>query len=186
MTDDDAAIMDAIMDAVIMDGAIMKEAREMSRNKAAVLAALLTIGLAACGEEQAGDNTSDQAKGRSGEPQSTEQAAEDEDDIRVDGPVDLDAAEKFVKITACVGAPDMPAGVAATVEVTNTLDVPMEYLGRIDFFDGAGAPLTEGVFNTGTLAPGAKATEEIPGANVYSPVPNVTCELVEVKSDNPA
>lgn len=162
--------------------AMTKEAREVSRNRTAVLAVLLLLGLSACGADQTGD----QAEGRSGGPSSTEQAAEGEGDIRVDGPVDLDHAEKFVKITACVGAPDLAAGVAATVEVTNTLDVPMEFLGRIDFFDSAGAPLTEGVFNTGTLAPGAKATQEIPGANVYSAVPEVTCELIELRSDDPA
>ena len=77
-------------------------------------------------------------------------------------------------------------GVQATIEVTNTLDEPVEYHGSINFLDASGGVLTEGVFNTGTIKPGAKATEDIPGSNVYEAVPEVTCELVEVKADEPA
>ena len=58
--------------------------------------------------------------------------------------------------------------------------------GSLNFVDGSGATIAEGVFNTGTIEPGATTTEEIPGANIYEPVPEVTCELTEVKSDEPA
>lgn len=51
--------------------------------------------------------------------------------------------------------------------------------------DAEGAQLTDGVFNTGTLEPGEKPTGAVPGANVHELVKDVTCELTEVKIDEP-
>ena len=38
---------------------------------------------------------------------------------------------------------------------------------------------------TGTIEPGEKSTEAVPGANVHELVKDVTCELTEVKIDEP-
>jgi hypothetical protein len=153
----------------------------MVRNRIvpAVLAAGMVFGFAACGD----DNAADQPATTNENSQDTSAGSEEDADAASPaGDIDLDEAKEFVKITACEGAPSL----TVTLEVTNQLDEPIEYYGTVNFLDGSGAVLTEGLFNTGTIEPGAKATEEIPGANVYEAVPDVTCELMEVKSDNPA
>jgi hypothetical protein len=146
-----------------------------------VLAAAVVLSLTACG---GGDTTNDTTNEQAADATRDDDGAA-EDAASPGGEVDLEDAKSFVKVTACDGAPTQPIGVTATLKVTNTLDEPIEYYGSINFRDASGAVLTEGVFNTGTIEPGAKATEEIPGANVYEAVPEVTCELIEVKADNP-
>jgi hypothetical protein len=158
----------------------------MLRNKVVTLAlaGFMALGLTACGDDQANDQADGQATGS--DTTSSEAAATEEDGAGSIGEVDLEDAKEFVKITTCEGAPAKSAGVAATVEVTNTLDEPIEYYGSVNFLDGSGVAVTQGVFNTGTLEPGATSTEDVPGPNVYEAVPNVTCELIDVKTDEPA
>jgi len=91
--------------------------------------------------------------------------------------------KKDVEIVKCESGAGV--GVNATIEVTNSLDEPMEYYGTLNFLDPAGKQLAEGLFNTGTLQPGASSTEEIPAANLYEVVEGATCEVVEVKLDEP-
>lgn len=150
---------------------------------AVLFAATTVLGVSACGSDEQGDS------GAQGQ-QTTTEAASDSDtekDIRdKDAETKARSADelaKNVEIVECAAGARM--GVNATVEVTNSLDEPMEYIGTIIFRDGTGAQVTDGVFNTGTLEPGAKSTEAVPGANVYEPVKGVTCELTEVKIDEP-
>lgn len=158
--------------------------RLLHRTVTAALAGLTAFVVTACGNDQTSDQTSDQT---GGEPNASSTLAVDEKDAASPGSeLDLETAKEFVKITVCAGAPAERIGVTATLEVTNTLDEPIEYYGSLNFLDGSGATIAEGVFNTGTIEPGATTTEEIPGANIYEPVPEVTCELTEVKSDEPA
>jgi hypothetical protein len=135
-----------------------------------VLTTAALVGLTGCGEDNA---PSGDAKG------GTETAATEEQAETPDAPEE--APREDIEITAC----EDDAGLTATLEVTNSFDSPMEYHGTILFKDAAGATVTEGLFNTGTLEPGATGTEEIPGANVYEPVPGVTCELGEAELDEP-
>ncbi|WP_460401080.1 hypothetical protein [Actinophytocola sediminis] len=161
----------------------------MSRSKVVtlVLTGLIAFGLTACGE----DTTSGEATG-SGNDTNTEAASTPEEEADADADaankaevLDLEEAKEFVKITACAGAPAKTVGVSATIEITNPLDEPMEYNGSLNFVDGSGTAVAEGIFSSGTLEPGASTTEEIPG-DIYEPVQNVTCELTEVRSDLPA
>ena len=139
----------------------------------AVLFAVTTaLGVSACGDDSQGS-----AQGQQ------ETAAQDTQEKDAETKAkDADELAKDVEIVACGGG---PVGVDATVEVTNSLDVPMEYIGTINFLDASGAVITDGLFNTGTLEPGETSTEEVPGANVYEKVEGATCELVEVKIDEP-
>lgn len=127
-----------------------------------LFAATVALGVSACG--------SDDAQGSAPEQQET--TAQDTHELAKD-----------VEIVSCAAADAI--GVSATVEVTNSLDEPMEYIGTINFLDSSGKVLTDGIFNTGTLQPGQTGTEEVPGANVYEKVEEYTCELVEVKIDEP-
>jgi hypothetical protein len=61
----------------------------------------------------------------------------------------------------------------------------VENAGPIHFRDASGRRLTGGVLDTGTLQPGEKSTEEVPGANVHDVVQGATCEGAEVKLDEP-
>lgn len=167
----------------------------MFRNRVLTLSltGLVVLGLASCGDEQAvspanGADTESSAPAGSDEPAESEEPAESDEPAGGTSPgdVDLEAAKEFVTITACEGVPAHSAGVSATVEVTNTLDEPVEYYGAVNFLDGSGIVLTQGVFNTGTLEPGATSTEDVPGPNLYEAVPKVSCELIDLKSDNPA
>jgi hypothetical protein len=135
-----------------------------------VLTTAALVGLTGCGDDGADGN----AQGGT-EPTAT---AEDQTETP-DAPEQ--APREDVKITACEG----DAGLTATLEVTNSFDRPIEYHGTILFKDASGTTITEGLYNTGTLEPGATGTEEIPGANVYEPVPGVTCELGEAELDEP-
>ncbi len=132
-----------------------------------VLTAAALVGLTGCGDD--GGNAEGNAGTTVTEETTEAQAAPDE------------APRDDLKITACEDA----AGLTATLEVTNSFDSPMEYHGTILFKDASGATITEGLFNTGTLEAGATGTEEIPGANIYEPVPGVTCELGEAELDEP-
>jgi hypothetical protein len=138
---------------------------------AVLFAATAALGLSACGSDEPRDATGQ-------EQQETTQDTQDED--AATKARSADELAKDVEILTCGEG----GTVSATVEVTNSLDEPMEYIGTINFLDASGAVLTDGVFNTGTLEPGAKSTEEVPGA-VYEKVQGVTCELVEVKIDEP-
>jgi hypothetical protein len=141
---------------------------------AVLFAATTALGVSACGSD---------------EPQSSEQGQQEttaQDTADKDAETKAKSADelaKDVEIVTCESG--QGAGVNATVEVTNSLDEPMEYIGTINFLDASGTLLTEGYFNTGTLEPGAKSTEEVPGANVYEVVQGATCELVDVKIDEP-
>jgi hypothetical protein len=138
---------------------------------AAILAGLALIPLSGCGNDSS-PGTPVPTGG--GEPTKQEQPAEPEGKPTGD-------VKKDVKIVACDGS----KGLKATLEVTNSFKKPWEYFGTIKFLDGSGAEITEGIFNTGTLQPGQTSTEEIPGANVYEKVPKVSCEVSEVKLDEP-
>ena len=141
-----------------------------------IIAVLLTV-TTALGVSACGDEPQDQGKPPSG--------TASEDTHEKDAETKAKNADELagdVEIVQCGGG---AVGVDATVEVTNSLDVPMEYIGTIDFLDASGTVISDGVFNTGTLEPGEKSTEEVPGANVYEKVEGVTCELVEVKIDEP-
>jgi hypothetical protein len=141
---------------------------------AVLFAATAALGLTACGSDEPQDSNVQEER--------PETAAEDTHEKDAENKAkDADELAKDVEIVKCEGG----AGVRATVEVTNSLDEPMEYIGTINFLDASGALLTDGVFNTGTLQPGEKGTEEVPGANVYEQVQGATCELVEVKIDEP-
>jgi hypothetical protein len=142
----------------------------MRRHLAAILAGLALATLSGCGNDSSPGTPVVPTGG--GDTPKQEQPKDD-------APVgDL---KKDVKVVACEGG----TGVKATLEVTNSMKKPWEYYGTIKFLDGSGAELTEGLFNTGTLQPGQTAKEEIPGANVYNKVPKVTCEVSEVKLDEP-
>ncbi len=143
----------------------MRTAKIMTVLTAAVLA------LSACG---GGEETSDTASTGTGTTEAPRQddQQDDQKDLRED-----------VEIVACESGTGI--GVSATITVTNSLAEPMEYYGTLNFLDAEGEQLAEGVFNTGTLEPGASSTEEIPAANVYEVVQGVTCEVAEVKLDEP-
>lgn len=126
-----------------------------------------TVALTACG------GTAEESRDTAAEETSQEAAAEEPS---------ADELKKDVEIVACDGT----SAPKVTLKVTNSLDEPMEYYGTIDFRDASGQSVADGLFNTGTLAPGASSTEEIPGANVYTAVEGLTCEVVEVKLDEPA
>jgi len=141
---------------------------------AALLATGAVFGLAACGSDGApADNASDGA----GQAQEQQKDAENES-------VDAEELKKDVKIVDCKSGDGI--GVSAVIEVTNSLDEPMEYFGTLTFLDASGKVVTDGLFNTGTLQPGEKSTEDIPGANVYEVVQGATCEVAEVQLDEPA
>lgn len=139
---------------------------------AVLFAATAALGLSACGSDEPQDSTTQEQQ---------ETAAEDTQ--AKDAETKAKSADELAKDVEIVVCGD-GGTVSATVEVTNSLDEPMEYIGTLNFLDASGAVLTDGVFNTGTLEPGAKSTEEVPGA-VYEKVQGVTCELVEVKIDEP-
>lgn len=142
---------------------------------AVLFAATAALGVSACGSDETGDETNVQEQ----RPETTAKDTHEQD--AENKARSADELAKDVEIVKC----ESGAGVSATVEVTNSLDEPMEYIGTINFLDASGAPLTEGLFNTGTLQPGEKGTEEVPGANVYERVEGATCELVDVKIDEP-
>ena len=144
---------------------------------ATLFAATAAFGLAACGSDDAQDNGAGSTEGQAQEQRDT--SAEDAETKAKSA----DELKKDVKIASCESGQGV--GVTATVEVTNSLDEPMEYIGTINFLDASGKVLTDGIFNTGTLQPGQTGTEEVPGANVYEVVQGATCELVEVKIDEP-
>ncbi len=152
----------------------------MLRNSAlaALLATGAVFGLAACGSD---DSPSDKANaGASDGAGQTQEQQKDAENTSVD-PEEL---KKDVKIVDCKSGAG--AGVGAVIEVTNSLDEPMEYFGTLTFLDASGKVITDGLFNTGTLQPGETSTEDIPGANVYEVVQGATCEVAEVKLDEPA
>lgn len=134
----------------------------------AVLSAAV-FAMSACGGDETGA-TDEKAPGTA--QQQDEEAPPAEEDL-----------EKDVEIVECESGEGV--GVNATIEVTNSLAEPMEYYGTINFLDSTGKQVAEGVFNTGTLQPGASSTEEIPAANLYEAVPDATCEVAEVKLDEP-
>lgn len=140
---------------------------------AVLFAATAALGVSACGSDEPQDfNVQEQ------QPETTAKDKHEKDaETKAKS---ADELAKDVTIAEC----GLDNRVNATVEVTNSLEEPMEYIGTINFMDASGAVLTDGVFNTGTLQPGEKSTEEVPGA-VYEPVQGVTCELVEVKIDEP-
>jgi hypothetical protein len=142
-----------------------------------VLMSAALVGLTGCGDDSGGG-----AQGGT-EPTTESTATEDQTEDQTEAPdgASEEAPREDVKITACGG----DAGLTATLEVTNSFDHPIEYYGTILFKDASGTTLTEGLYNTGTLEPGATGAEEIPGANVYEPVPGVTCELGDAKLDEP-
>ncbi len=139
-----------------------------------LFAATVALGVSACG--------SDDAQGSAPEQHETTAQDTHEKDAETKAR-NADELAKDVEIVSCAAADAI--GVSATVEVTNSLDEPMEYIGTINFLDASGKVLTDGIFNTGTLQPGQTGTEEVPGANVYEKVDEYTCELVEVKIDEP-
>lgn len=143
---------------------------------AVVFAGTAALGLTACGGDVAptgsAPQTQDQKDQKAKETKDAETKSKDAPELKKD-----------VKIVACEAGAH--GGVKATLEVTNSLDKPMEYLGTITFLDGSGAEVAEGLFNTGTLKAGEKVTEEIPGANVYTKVTGLTCQVATVKLDEP-
>lgn len=141
------------------------------------------FGLTACGGEAGTTGAGGAGAGATSRPQS--QAPQDKKGKDAQDPAkDAPERKKDVKITACKsGGGD--TGVSAVLEVTNSLDEPMEYIAIVVFRDPSGAELTKGTFNTGTLQPGEKASEEIQGPNVYTVVENATCEVSEVELDEP-
>lgn len=143
---------------------------------AVLFAATAALGAGACGSDEPRNPEAGEQR-----PETTSEDVHEKDAESKAEPAG-DRAED-VEIVACESGDGI--GVSATVEVTNSLDEPMEYIGTIDFLDAAGAQLSDGVFNTGTLQPGESATEEVPGANVYEVVQGATCELVDVKLDEP-
>jgi hypothetical protein len=145
---------------------------------AVLFAATAALGVSACGN----DEPQSSAQGQ----QTAAPDTDGEDAGAKDAETKAKSADELaedIEIVTCESG--QSAGVNATVEVTNSLDEPMEYIGTINFSDAAGTLLTEGYFNTGTLEPGASSTEEVPGANVYEVVQGATCELVDVKIDEP-
>jgi hypothetical protein len=157
---------------------------------AAVLGITALLGVSACGGGEPSGGVAREQDG--GQAPSTDPSSGNGRDEDVYEDADEDAKVKAkdagelagnVEIVTCNDA--APIGVSATVEVTNSLDEPMEYIGTINFLDPEGTVLAEGVFNTGTLAPGQTGTEEVPGMNIYEQVPEYTCELVELKIDQP-
>jgi hypothetical protein len=142
---------------------------------AVLFAATTALGVSACGDEPRDRNVQEQRP-----PASTSQDIHEKD--AETKARNADELAKDVEIVKC--GSDNGVGVDATVEVTNSLDEPMEYIGTINFLDASGAVITDGVFNTGTLQPGQKSTEEVPGG-VFEVVESPACELVEVKIDEP-
>lgn len=149
----------------------------MLRNTVAAI--LLTtgavLGLAACG----GD---DQPTAPTESTQAADQRDKSEKDAENKATTANDL-KKDVEIVECKSGAGI--GVSAVLKITNSQDEPMEYIALISFLDASGAQLTDGVFNTGTLQPGESKTEEIPGANVYEVVQGATCEVTEVRLDEP-
>lgn len=142
---------------------------------AVLFAATAALGVSACGSDEPQDFNVQEER--------PETPAEDKHEK--DAKTKAKAADELAEDVAIVKCgSDNGVGVDATVEVTNSLDEPMEYIGTINFLDPAGALITEGVFNTGTLQPGEKSTEEVPGG-VFEVVESATCELVDVKIDEP-
>ena len=66
-----------------------------------------------------------------------------------------------------------PPGSTATLEVTNSLDEPMEYHGTINFLDASGARSPRACSTPARSRRARRRTEEIPGANVYEAVAGV-------------
>ncbi|MBC6445781.1 hypothetical protein [Actinokineospora xionganensis] len=132
------------------------------------------LGLTACGSETVPLSPTTQTQAT----QAKDKSAKDAETKAKDTP----ELKKDVKVVACKAGAH--GGVSATLEVTNSLDEAMEYLGTIAFLDGTGAKVAEGLFNTGTLQPGEKSTEEIPG-DIYTVVKGAKCEVAEVKLDEP-
>ncbi|MFI7675307.1 hypothetical protein [Actinophytocola sp. NPDC049390] len=145
---------------------------------AVVLGTTALLGVSACGSDEPRDSATQERAGQQETATEDTSAADAENKAQ-----NADELAEDVEIVTC-GEGDA-IGVSATVEVTNSLDEPMEYIGTIKFLDASGAELTDGIFNTGTLEPGQIGTEEVPGANVYEKVAKYTCELVEVKIDEP-
>ena len=145
---------------------------------AVLLGATALLGVSACGSDEPQDSATQQQGGQ--QETATEDTSEEDAENKAKN---ADELAKDVEIVKCDAADAI--GVSATVEVTNSLDEPMEYIGTINFLDASGNVLTDGIFNTGTLEPGQTGTEEVPGANVYEKVAKYTCELVEVKIDEP-
>lgn len=139
-------------------------------------AAAITLGLTGCSQELAGGSTS----GNTGNQEHGTAAAEETPDGSEPG---MDDLAKDVEIAKCVSK--KPFGLSAVVKVTNSFDEPWEYVGTLDFHDSSGKTVTDGVFNTGTLQPGETSTEDVPGVNVYEPVPGATCELTDIHLDEP-
>jgi hypothetical protein len=146
---------------------------------AVLFAATTVLGVGACGSGDQGDS------GAEGQQTTTDAAAEKDvhEKDAENKAKDAEELAKDVEIVECASGAGI--GVSATVEVTNSLAEPMEYIGTIIFKDAKGAQLTDGVFNTGTLEPGQKSTEEVPAMNLYEVVKGATCELTEVKIDEP-
>lgn len=143
---------------------------------AVVLAGGAVLGLTACATETAPAAPASPKQ----ETQAKDKQAKDAETKAKDAP----ELKKDVKIVACESG--VGVGLKATLEVTNSLAEPMEYLGTITFRDAAGKELTEGLFNTGTLKPGETVTENIPGPNVYTVVEGAKCEVGQVKLDEPS
>ena len=142
---------------------------------ALLFAATAAMGVSACGDDESPDANAQE-----------QQESSAEDTHEKDAETKARSADELAKDVEIVTCNDGDAiGVSATVEVTNSLDEPMEYIGTINFLDASGSVLTDGIFNTGTLEPGQTGTEEVPGANVYEKVEKYTCELIEVKIDEP-
>lgn len=144
----------------------------MRTAKIIVLLSAAVFALTACGGDDATDNATDTGQTQAKEDKDAENKAKPADELKKD-----------VKIVDCKSGQGV--GLSATIEVTNSLDEPMEYVGTLNFLDANGKQLTDGLFNTGTLQPGETSTEEIPGANVYEVVQGAICEVAEVKLDEP-
>lgn len=144
---------------------------------AVLFAATAVLGVSACGSDEPNDfNVQEQRP----EPTTSQDKYEEDAETKARSAEEL---AKDIEIVQCAGGATM--GVNATVEVTNSLEEPMEYIGTIIFRDAAGVQVTDGAFNTGTLEPGETSTEAVPGPNVYEKVDGVTCELTDVKIDEP-
>jgi hypothetical protein len=133
---------------------------------------LLTLGLSGCG---GGDTPGTAVPAGGGDGTSAT--------AKKDNPQAAGDPAKDVKIIMC--EPGSRAGVSAKVEVRNSLGRAWEYVGDVKFLDAAGKEIADGVFNTGTLEANATIVEDVPGANVYTKVPSVTCKLENVHLDEP-
>lgn len=140
-----------------------------------LFAATAVLGVSACGSDEPQDTNVQEKSQETTSGDIHERDAENK-------AKDADELAKDVTVVKC--GSDNGVGVDATVEVTNSLDEPMEYIGTINFLDPSGALITEGLFNTGTLQPGEKSTEEVPGG-VFEKVESATCEVVGLKIDEP-